>query len=279
AESRLIQQDRATLIASPDGSTAATRRGDDIRLSVDDCILSAFEFGMRGLDGPFEMSIDLRWPALDAIHPATEHIYFGRGNGSVEVARFTIPPEIELSIDRLDQPIYITWAANSPFTGAVDVHETQIGFSGPEFFVFDTDDQNPETWDTVFNANGSPAVFYAAVYCRSEADTDGDGFLDDCDACLESDLAELIVVEECPTGVPNVLLDDGCTMNDVLTECSVGAHSHGELTACVARHANEWRRQGLLSGKDVGRIAHCAGTSKEPRTSKRMKDVRSRGGR
>ncbi len=68
-------------------------------------------------------------------------------------------------------------------------------------------------------------------------------------------------------------------MNDVLSECSVGAHSHGELTACVARQANEWRRQGLLSGKDVGRIVHCAGSSNEPRPSKRVKDVSTRGRR
>ena len=155
-------------IAPPDVGTPPTRLGDDIRLSVDDCILSAFEIGMKGLAGPFEMSIDLRWPDLDGIHLETEHIYHGRGEGSFEVARFTIPPEIELSIGRLDQPIYLTWAANRSNTGAIDVHETQIGFSGPEFFVFDTDDQNSETWDTVFNANGSPAVFYAAVYCRGE---------------------------------------------------------------------------------------------------------------
>jgi len=112
-----------------------------------------------------------------------------------------------------------------------------------------------------------------------EVDSDGDGLVDDCDACIDSDLAKLIVVEECPTGVANGLLDNGCTMNDVLTECSAGAHSHGKLTACVARHANEWRRQGLLSGKDVGRIAHCAGTVSEPRPSKRVKDVQSHGTR
>ncbi|MCH7839135.1 MAG: hypothetical protein IID38_02720 [Planctomycetes bacterium] len=103
------------------------------------------------------------------------------------------------------------------------------------------------------NGNGEPD--------DCEVDTDNDGVIDDCDACLDSDLAKLIVLEECPTGVPNELLDDGCTMNDVLTECSVGAHNHGEWTACVARHANVWRRQGLLSGKDIGRITHCAGTS------------------
>ncbi len=100
------------------------------------------------------------------------------------------------------------------------------------------------------------------VLDECEADCDGDGIIDDCDACLGSDLTKLIVVGECPTGVPNQLLEDGCTMSDVLSECSVGARSHGKSTACVARHANEWRRQGLLSGKDVGRLAHCAGTSR-----------------
>ncbi len=115
--------------------------------------------------------------------------------------------------------------------------------------------------------------------CESDLDDDGDGFLDDCDACRDSDLAKAIAVDECPTGVPNELLDEGCTTNDVLSECSVGAHSHGELTACVVRHAKLWRRQGLLSGKDVGRIVHCAGSSNEPRPSKRIKDVSTRGRR
>ncbi|MCH7995585.1 MAG: hypothetical protein IIB57_14235 [Planctomycetes bacterium] len=64
-----------------------------------------------------------------------------------------------------------------------------------------------------------------------------------------------------------------------MAEGSIGAHSHGELTACVARQANEWRRQGLLSGKDVGRIVQCAGTSNEGRPSKRFKDDGSRGRR
>ncbi|MCH7924826.1 MAG: hypothetical protein IIC51_04765, partial [Planctomycetes bacterium] len=157
-----------TDIAPPDVGTLTTRLGDDIRLSVDDCILDAFEIGMRGFAGPYEMSIDLRWPTILDVIPETIQTFFGTGQGSVEVARFTIPPEIELSIDRLDQPIYITWAAGRANTGAIDVHAAQIGFSGPEFFAFDTDPNNPETWNTLFEAEASPAVFYAAVYCRGE---------------------------------------------------------------------------------------------------------------
>ena len=261
----------------PDVGRLPTRLGDDIRLSVDDCILDAFEIGMTGSTGPYEMSIDLRWPSILDVIPETVQTFSGHFNrGNVTVARFTIPPEIELSINRLDQPIFITWAANRSNTGVLEVDVTQVGESGPEFFAFDTDPNNPETWNTFFELDGSPAVFYASVLCRGEVDSDGDGFPDDHDACPDSDLAESIVLGECPTGAANQLLDDGCTMNDVLTECSVGAHSHGELTACAARQANEWRRQGLLSGKDVGRIAHCAGTSNERRPSKRVNDARSR---
>ena len=265
-------------VTPPVAGRTPTRLGDDIRLSVDRCVLSAYELGINGIVGEYEMSIDLRWPDLDAIHPETEHIYHGRGEGSVEIAHITMPPDTNIVIGPNDQPIYITWEQDIFSTGAIDVHAAQIGFSGPEFFAFDTDPNNPETWNTFFELDGSPAVFYASVLCRGEVDSDGDGFPDDHDACPDSDLAESIVLGECPTGAANQLLDDGCTMNDVLTECSVGAHSHGELTACAARQANEWRRQGLLSGKDVGRIAHCAGTSNEGRPSKRIKDARSRGG-
>jgi len=109
-----------------------------------------------------------------------------------------------------------------------------------------------------------------------EADSDHDGLLDDCDACPRSDLAKLIVINDCETSVPNTLLENGCTMMDVLNGCMFAAHSHGEMTACAARHANEWRRQGLLSGKDVGRIVHCAGTSNERGPSKRVQDRGSR---
>ncbi|MCH7995063.1 MAG: hypothetical protein IIB57_11565 [Planctomycetes bacterium] len=158
-------------IAPPNAGTPTTRLGDDIRLAVDHCILSAFELGMKGTVGAFEMSIDLRWRFIQDVIPETVRTFSGRGEGSLEVARFTIPPEIELSIDRLDQPIYITWAADfedAP-AGVLEVDFTQIGESGPEFFAFDTDPNNPETWNTLFQTDGSPAVFYTAVFCRGEA--------------------------------------------------------------------------------------------------------------
>ncbi|MCH9003277.1 MAG: hypothetical protein IIC02_11945, partial [Planctomycetes bacterium] len=159
-----------TDIAPPHVGTPTTRLGDDIRLSVDDCILDAFEIGVRGSGGTYEMSIDLRWPTILDVIPETVQTFSGTGNGSVKVARFTIPPEIELSIDRLDQPIYITWAADfedAP-AGVLEVDFTQIGESGPEFFAFDTDPNNPETWRVLNEGDGTPAVFYAAVYCRGD---------------------------------------------------------------------------------------------------------------
>lgn len=107
--------------------------------------------------------------------------------------------------------------------------------------------------------------------CEPDFDLDGDGFLDDCDACLDSDLSESVVINECPTGVHNGLLDDGCTMNDLLADCSLNAHNHGQFTSCVARLANEWRRNGLLSGKAVGGLSRCAAHSNDTRPSKRSR--------
>ena len=84
-----------TDIAPPHVGTPTTRLGDDIRLSVDDCTLDAFEIGMRGFAGPYEMSIDLRWPTILDVIPETIQTVFGTGQGSEEVARLTIAPDLE----------------------------------------------------------------------------------------------------------------------------------------------------------------------------------------
>lgn len=103
------------------------------------------------------------------------------------------------------------------------------------------------------NANGQPD--------ECDADGDSDGVPDECDACAQSDQASWIVLEECNTGVRNQLLDDGCTMSDLLSECVAAGGNHGQQTSCIVRLANRWRLQGLISGKDIGRIAGCAGRS------------------
>ena len=105
------------------------------------------------------------------------------------------------------------------------------------------------------NNNGVPDE------CEQELDSDGDGILDSCDACQDSDMSNTIVIGSCNSGVSNDLFDDGCTMVDMLKDCGQKARNHSSFVRCIATLSSFWKRQGLISGKDVGRIVNCAGSS------------------
>ncbi len=96
------------------------------------------------------------------------------------------------------------------------------------------------------------------------ADSDGDGIPDDEDACPDSDLSETVVIDDCDSGVENLLFEDGCTMADLIAECAEGAVNHGQFVSCVAHLTNEWKRAGLITGQEEGRIESCAARSNIP---------------
>ena len=95
-------------------------------------------------------------------------------------------------------------------------------------------------------------------------DFDGDGVPDDVDNCPNSDLAESIIIDDCDTGVANELFDDGCTMADLIMLCAEDAPNHGQFVRCVAHLANEWKDEGLITGRDKGRIQRCAAQADVP---------------
>jgi hypothetical protein len=94
--------------------------------------------------------------------------------------------------------------------------------------------------------------------CEGPQDSDGDGAPDGVDNCPNSDLGESIVIDECDTGVGNELFDDGCTMADRIAECAEGVTTHGEFVSCVAQLTNDWKQDGLICGREKGRIQSCA---------------------
>jgi hypothetical protein len=67
-----------------------------------------------------------------------------------------------------------------------------------------------------------------------------------------------IVIDGCDTGVPNMLLDGGYTMSDLIAECAADAANHGEFVSCVAQLANAWKTAGLITGREKGQIQSCA---------------------
>lgn len=104
----------------------------------------------------------------------------------------------------------------------------------------------------------------AAACMYTETDADGDGICDGDDACPESDTSVTNVIDGCDSGVENLLLDGGCTMTDEIAECAASARNHGAFVSCVAHLTNRWKRDGLISGAEKGRIQSCAARSSIP---------------
>ncbi len=95
----------------------------------------------------------------------------------------------------------------------------------------------------------------------SGEDADGDGIYDLCDDCPNSNVGLHVGVAGCDTGVPNTSFPDGCTLQDRINACGVGAENHGQFVSCVSDLANDLKEQGVLTGRQKGRIQRCAAQS------------------
>jgi hypothetical protein len=91
-------------------------------------------------------------------------------------------------------------------------------------------------------------------------DDDGDGIPDSDDACPESNLSAFIVIEGCNTGVPNHLLNSGCTISDEISQCAAAVTNHGKFVSCVAKLTQQLKELEIISGNEKGKIVSCAAT-------------------
>lgn len=92
----------------------------------------------------------------------------------------------------------------------------------------------------------SPGVF----------DSDGDGLNDDEDECANSDLSPTIIINGVDSGVANELLEDGCTLVDLIEPLLANDPS----TAEVVQFLVDLKAEGLISGKDMGAILKAMNT-------------------
>jgi hypothetical protein len=95
-------------------------------------------------------------------------------------------------------------------------------------------------------------------------DDDNDGIPDVDDAFPMSNMDDTVVIDGCDSLVPNQVLDDGSAFNDLIGVCADDATNHGEFVSCVSHLTNEWKKDGLITGKQKGEIQGCAGGSSLP---------------
>ncbi len=114
---------------------------------------------------------------------------------------------------------------------------------------------NPVSYDC--NGNGIPDE------CEPDDDGDADDVTDICDLCVDSLTDEFLTVVSCVTTIDNVLFDDGCTMADLIAECEDAPRRRGDLLRCVKDIAGQWLADGIISGREHGRIVSCAAIGKK----------------
>ncbi len=143
------------------------------------------------------------------------------------------------------------------------------GTSGTSTFTFrigaQPDEQLPwnglidevEVFDRALSASEIQSIFNAgsAGKCK-DIDTDGDGIDDDDDSCPDSDLGETIIIDGVDAGVDNELLEDGCTIADLIDVLLADDPS----TADVVHFLVALKKDGIISGKDMGAILKALNT-------------------
>ena len=219
----------------------------DIRLVVAGDF-NAFEFTDGYVDsmGIISGSLD----PLGALLPGIDHV-----NPDLVNQTFTLPADERYSFNfsgtaqSLDH--ILTSSAINEF-----VVETQLGrgnADAPGSFVSDGS-------NSLRASDHDPSV----LFIQSEADSDGDGLVDDEDACPNSDLSPTVVIDGCDSGVANILFADGCTISDLVQQCAAGASNHGQFVSCVSHLANDLKKDGIISGNEKGKLTSCAAKSDIP---------------
>lgn len=116
-------------------------------------------------------------------------------------------------------------------------------------------------------ADNESDIFHATIEVL--LDSDGDGIPDDFDSCPNSSSEPIIIIDDCiakykSNYVENQLFDDGCKMSDLIAQCTDNVKIQGEFVSCVSHLTEDWKKRGLISGKEKDSIQRCAAQANIP---------------
>jgi hypothetical protein len=119
-------------------------------------------------------------------------------------------------------------------------------------------------WDYIGGSCAMAPLTYNVTANGFSFDADGDG-CDDCtDPHRNSNMDSTVMIDGCDSGVTNSFVTACSTMNDLIADCADTATNHGDFVSCVAHLTNQWKADGLITGKQKGKIQKCAAQSSIP---------------
>jgi phospholipase/lecithinase/hemolysin len=81
---------------------------------------------------------------------------------------------------------------------------------------------------------------------------------------LYQSVAPTVIIGECDSGVPNLLLSTGFTISDLIAQADIDAKNHGGFVSAVASITNELMKSGVISGSQKDAIQGCAAQAMIP---------------
>lgn len=72
------------------------------------------------------------------------------------------------------------------------------------------------------------------------------------------------VIGSYDSGVANQTLASGATFNDLIAQAAAVAQNHGDFVSDVSQLADEWKKDGLIGGREKAKITSCAAQSDIP---------------
>jgi uncharacterized membrane protein len=86
------------------------------------------------------------------------------------------------------------------------------------------------------------------------SDTDGDGLQDNEDAVPKSDLREFVYIGQIQTTIPNRVLTNGASLNDIIKAHLAGKVRQGDKVSAMAKLTSKWTNCGLIRKQDMTRL-------------------------